>query len=139
MPAILSNLYTLAEEIHSYNTRYKHFARTPAFHLNISEQTINFTGAKIWNFLVEQDIDINCSIHFFKRRVKIVLHSNEVDFLWLWNYIFIFKKYRWFYEATKHTVHCTITKFCSLKFTQTSKFTLSGFSIIPGTYNHLFG
>ena len=83
LPAILSNLYTLAEEIHSYNTRYKHFARTPAFHLNISEQTINFSGAKIWNFLVEQNIDLNCSIHSFKHRVKIILHANEVDFLWL--------------------------------------------------------
>ena len=77
LPEIFYSMYTVNGNIHRYNTRRAHYFTIPYCRLQISQQQIRYTGVKVWNYLISRKFDYNCSLHVFRKNVKLLFHLIE--------------------------------------------------------------
>ena len=69
LPEIFGNLFRRNSDIVGHNTRQKFHLYVPHCNTTIYKNTIKMQGVLQWN-AIQKDIDIFCSIHMFKKRIK---------------------------------------------------------------------
>ena len=69
LPEIFGNLFRRNSDIVGHNTRQKFHLYVPHCNTTIYKNTIKMQGVLQWN-AIQKDIDIFCSIHTFKKRIK---------------------------------------------------------------------
>lgn len=72
LPKIFDGFFIRNNTVIRRKTRQSNLFRVPVCRTVLYEKTIKFNGAKEWNN-IEDIIDYNCSIHTFKRKLKIYL------------------------------------------------------------------
>ena len=69
LPLIFSEMFKYCADVHSYETRRTHHFSMPYCRLDICIRHVRFSGVTIWN-KITSELDVYCSIHTFKKRVK---------------------------------------------------------------------
>ena len=65
----LFDMFIVNADIHHYNTRNHTLLHVPLCTTKRSQQTVRYTGVKLWNLLATS-IDVNCKIGTFKKHLK---------------------------------------------------------------------
>jgi hypothetical protein len=81
LPPIFNDFFLENRAIHNYPTRNASKMRIPRVRTTLAERFIRKTGVKFWNEISEH-LDINCSIHTYKKRLKLHLTRNYSDNIW---------------------------------------------------------
>ena len=76
LPKIFEKSFKGVSDIHNIGTRSSKFLYVPFCNTNRSKHTIRYYGPKIWNIII-REIDINCAIGTFKKRLRILLFSKH--------------------------------------------------------------
>ena len=76
-PPSLRYMFNHNREYHDHETRQHHHYHVPIFNTQICQRNIRYNGVITWNYILE-NIEINCSYHSFKHRLKVQLLSNDV-------------------------------------------------------------
>jgi len=77
LPLCFDELFRKNEIIHDYNTRNRFKYRLPQIKTGIYQRSLSFRGVVIWNYFSEI-IDVQCSFHTFKNRLKKYLTLNTI-------------------------------------------------------------
>ena len=74
LPALFENMFTLIRTVHSRATRQQNHLYVPFARSRFPRQSVRFKGVSVWNSVLKH-IDIYCSVHTFKFRLRTVLLS----------------------------------------------------------------
>lgn len=74
LPDIFSNFFIKKAEVSNRQTRQRDLFHLPRCKTNIYERTIKIWGANKWNEICHR-IDYNCSIHTFRKKLKLYIIS----------------------------------------------------------------
>jgi Txe/YoeB family toxin of Txe-Axe toxin-antitoxin module len=77
LPMIFEDMFKYNFEVHNYNTRRNNNLATNFFKLSGSQHSMKHYGAKLFNF-IRNKVNINFSIHTFKRKLKHFILNNEI-------------------------------------------------------------
>ena len=69
LPSILNDIFIQNNTIHSHNTRQAKNIHVSVFNSILSQQTIRFTGTKLWNFMYSK-LKTNISLSSYKHNLK---------------------------------------------------------------------
>ena len=69
LPAIFNEMFIQNSQIHSYNTRQINKMHVPACKSRLSQQTIKFTGIRLWNFMYCK-LQTDISVPAYKHKLK---------------------------------------------------------------------
>ena len=69
LPLIVNDMLIQNNTIHSHNTRQANNINVSAFQSRLSQQTIRFTGTKLWNFMYYK-LKTNSSLSSYKHSLK---------------------------------------------------------------------
>ena len=72
LPSLFNDFFKSNRDTHQYNTRNATKLRPPRAKTTLASKFIKKTGANLWN-LLEDNIEVNCSIGIFKRQLKTYL------------------------------------------------------------------
>ena len=75
LPSIFNNMFIQNNTIHSHNTRQDNNIHVSAFRSRLSQQTIRFTGTKLWNFVYTK-LKTNISLSSYKHNLKEYIVTN---------------------------------------------------------------
>jgi len=75
-PSSLNCLFDYNREYHDYVTRQTNHYHIPLFNTQICQRSIRYNGVITWNYILEH-VDINCSYHSFKHRLKSQILLND--------------------------------------------------------------
>ena len=70
VPHISEGFFTQNHDIHYHNTRIASHLHIPCCSINLSQTSIRFQGAIMWNKILKADINPDCSEASFKQRLK---------------------------------------------------------------------
>ena len=72
LPSIFNNIFIQNNTIRSHNTRQANNIHVSAFKSRLSQQTIRFTGTKLWNFMYSK-LKTNISLSSYKHHLNNIL------------------------------------------------------------------
>jgi hypothetical protein len=75
-PSLFNSMFKFNEH-HQYNTRQNIDFNLPKISSNLAKGSIGYMGAKLWNKYIHV-LDNKCSLHTFKRRLKMCIMSKDV-------------------------------------------------------------
>ena len=67
-------------DFHRYNTRNKGNFLIPKYKLSLCQQSMKFTGVKVWNYITDK-VDLECNIFRFKMKLKYFLLDNDLSII----------------------------------------------------------
>ena len=75
LPSIFNDMFIQNNPIHSHNTRQANNIHVSALRSRLSQQTIRFTGIKLWNFLYSK-LKTNISLSSYKHNIQEYIVAN---------------------------------------------------------------
>ena len=75
LPSIFNDMFIQNNTIHSDNTRQANHIHVSAFESRLSQQTIRFTGTKLWNFMYS-NLKTNISLSSYEHNLKEYIVAN---------------------------------------------------------------
>ena len=75
LPSIFNNMFIQNNTVHSQNTRQANIIHVSAFKSRLSQQTIRFTGTKLWKFMYSK-LKTNNSLSSYKHSLKEYIVAN---------------------------------------------------------------
>ena len=75
LPCVFDGMFLELSSNHYYNTRKGGQLKIPLYRLASCQKTIRYNAVKYWN-IVSEKIDRGCSVHTFKKRLKIFILNN---------------------------------------------------------------
>ena len=79
VPHIFEGFFTQNHEIHDHNTRIASHFHIPCCSTNLSQTSIRFQGAIMWNKILKSDINPDCSEASFKQMLKKCVLQNIIN------------------------------------------------------------
>ena len=80
LPVIFTNMFKRNLDFHRYNTRNKSNFLIPKYKLSLCQQSMKFTGVKVWNYITDK-VDLECNIFRFKMKLKYFLLDNDLSII----------------------------------------------------------
>ena len=80
LPIIFANMVKRNLDFHRYNTRNKSNFLISKYKLSLCQQSMKFTGVKVWNYITDK-VDLECNIFRFKMKLKYFLLDNDLSII----------------------------------------------------------
>ena len=75
VPELYNCYFKFNFHVHEHDTRISKGLHVPSVKTELGEIYIAYRGTVLFNKLLVKNVDMNCSVHIFKRNVKIVINQ----------------------------------------------------------------